>query len=283
MKNQSEEYFDTVRLGPFPGMVDPWAEEARHFHQIHGRMMGFIAEQMQPALFAIGYQAGCETSLQIIENRIPDVYIRSRENLLPEPFTRTKYGTAAIAVAAEPGVPTEMEVPPLDAVYIYNRATNDLVTIIELVSPGNKEDMDSLIAYRRRRDGILSKGVHVVEIDLIRSRNHLLNDPPVIPDPYHYAVYLAVQEAVYIGCDFLTPLKRVAIPLREEVVPLDPQPTYDAAYRQVLLAGHILREMEYQTDYLPQPSLVTVSQRKAAQEQVKAWKARLGTMNRAAD
>lgn len=275
MNNQANVHFDMVRLGPFPGVVDPWAEDARYFHQIHNRMMGFIAEQMQPMLFALGYQAGCKTSLQIIDNRIPDVYIRNREDTSPTPPARWDYGAAAIGVAAEPGVQTDMEVPQLDAVYIYNSNTNDLVTIIELVSPGNKDDRDALTAYRRRRDGILSKGVNVVEIDLTRSRSHLLNDPPVIPDPYHYAVYLPVQETVYIGCAFLTPLKRVAIPLREQVVPLDPQPTYDAAYRQVLLAGHILRETDYLMDYLPQPSLVTLSDRKMALEQVKAWKARL--------
>jgi hypothetical protein len=237
MTDQSAAYFEAVQHGPFPGLVDPWAEDARYFHQLHGSIIGFMVEQLQDSLLQLGYQAGRETSLQIIENRIQS-----------------------------------------DAVFIYHNVTKNLVTISELVSPMAKNGDEAITTYRHSRDDILSKGVNIVEIDITRSRSQLIIHPPPTFNAYHYAVSLPEQPARYIGCDFLTPLKRVAIPLREQVVPLDPQPTYDAAYRQVLLAGHILRETEYEADYLPQPSLISVPQRRFAQEQVKMWKARLEEM-----
>jgi hypothetical protein len=78
----------------------------------------------------------------------------------------------------------------------------------------------------------------------------------------------------------LEPLKRVAIPLRREVVGLESQPTYDAAYHQVLLAGHILRETDYHAADLPQTALLTAKQRAIALEQAAAWKDRLRGLRR---
>jgi hypothetical protein len=275
MADQTTTYFEAVRQGPFSGVVDLWAEDTHYFHQLHGSMIGFMVEQMQPALFALGYQAGREASLQIIENRFPDVYIRHQEDQ-PSPLpTSWDYGAAAVAIAAEPSVTTDVDVPQVDAVFIYDNATSDLVTVIELVSPSNKDDSDALNTYRRRRDDILSKGVNVVEIDITRSKRHLLSDARTFSFPYHYAIYLPGQKSGYISGQVLTPLKRLAVPLRQQVVPLEPQPNYDAAYRQVLLAGHILRETDYQPEHLPQPGLLTPGQRAQALEQVAAWKTQL--------
>jgi hypothetical protein len=240
MARLSNAYTDLLKQGPFPGTVDPWGEDAHYFHQLHGRMMGFIAEQMQLDLLGLGYQAGCETSLQIIDNRL------------------------------------------LDTVYIYALASNDLVTIIEVVSPGNKANTDALTEYRARRDHILSKGVNVVELDLTRSKRHLLEDHQTRLFAYHYAIYLPGQAARLIGMPALEPLKRVAIPLRQEAIGLEPQPTYDAAYHQVLLAGHILRETDYHPADLPQTALLTTRQRSTALEGASGWKTRLRAIQREA-
>jgi hypothetical protein len=279
MARLSKVYTDLLKQGPFPGIIDLWGEDAHYFHQLHGRMMGFIAEQMQPDLLALGYQAGCEASLQIIDQRIPDIYIRRREGDEPPP-AKWDYGAAAATIMAEPGLLTDVEIPQLDAVYIYELASNDLVTIIEVVSPGNKSSTDALTEYRARRDHILSKGVNVVELDLTRSKRHLLEDHQTHLFAYHYAIYLPGQEARLIGMPVLEPLKRVAIPLRKEVVGLEPQPTYDAAYHQVLLAGHILRETDYHAADLPQTALLTSKQRSDALEQATAWKTRLKALLR---
>src|SRR5688572_21277940 len=62
----SKAYNELLKIGAFPGQIDPWAE-ARFFHAIHGGMIGHLMEQIQGPLEEIGYIAGRETSLTIAD------------------------------------------------------------------------------------------------------------------------------------------------------------------------------------------------------------------------
>jgi hypothetical protein len=273
----SAAYVQHRKRGPFPGRIDPWAEVGRYFHQIHAGMIGDLLTQIQDPLIELGYEAGRETSLQILERREPDIYVHREESTVAS-VPPWDYPQAAQQVLAEPGLAIDFELPELDAIYVRDFRSGDLVTIVEIVSPSNKEQ-PVISEYGERRDRLIRGGINIVEIDPTRSVKRLLQDALVTTYAYHVAVYLPQQLPRIIGVDFGQPLKRVALPLRGEVVPMELQAAYDFAYQQASIAGHIHSEGAYTEPKLPFRSLLTEEQSKEALHAVEAWRQELAHLS----
>lgn len=280
-KRLSPEYVEHRLRGPFPNRVDPWAEVGRYFHQIHLGMIGSLLSQIQILLLPLGYEAGRETSLFILEGREPDLYIKHEQTL--QTSTNWDYRTAAEAIRAEAGVAVEISLPEQDAIHVRDIETGKLITVVEIVSPSNKTSQPDIEAYRSRRDNVIRQGVNVVEIDATRSVKRLLQDVLTRAYAYHVAVYLPGQTGRLIGINYAEPLKRVALPLRGEVIPMELQDAYDAAYRQASIAGQIYSDGGYTEDNLPFPTLLTEPQRREATQAVQAWIERLEQLKNASE
>lgn len=273
----SDAYVEHLSAGPFPGQVDPWAETGRYFHQIHGGMISSLANYLQPRLLPIGYRLNREISLQITEGREPDISIQYAMKSSP-PKTHLNYELAATEVLAEPGVTLE---PGWDlhAIQIRELKSGDLVTVIELISPSNKIKPESLAAYKLRRERlVVDEGVNIVEVDLTRSVKRLISDLIASDYAYHTAVHIPGQSTHFIGMAYGQSLKRVALPLRDQVVAVELQSAYDEAYRVVTIAGQLDELGDYTEDKLPFPSLLTSVQRQEALEAVKVWQAKLAEL-----
>lgn len=277
MPTYSDAYIQHLTAGPFPNQPDPWAEVGRFFHQLHGEMISALLGQIRAPLLAMGYVAGRETSLQIAENRQPDVFIQ-RDDEQPAREQTWNYPAAAKEALADPGVILEGQPPELDALVIQAGATGELVTIIEIVSPRNKHDDAQIGDYRARRERLLQRGVNVVEFDLTRSVKRLTVDALVDTYPYHVALHLYDQSPRLVGVAFGEPLKRVALPLRAEVVPADLEDAYRLAYRQTSLAWHIHTETQYAENALPFPSLLTTAQRDTLLKRARTWQEKLSEL-----
>lgn len=243
MHGFSQAMIEHIETGPFPGRIDPWAENAHFFHPLHNEMIGALLADLRQPLFALGYVAGRETSLQTAEGREPNVYIHHR-NAGKKPRV-WNYELAAAEILAESGIRSE-EVPELDALYIRDASSGHLVTVVELVSPGNKVRPNDILAYRERRTRLfLERGVNVVEVDTTRSIKRLVNAPLAADFPYHIAIFLPDDPVRIIGIFFEQALSRIALPLREEVVPVELHSAYQRAYRQTNIAWHIQHEGRY--------------------------------------
>lgn len=48
-------------------------------------------------------------------------------------------------------------------------ATDEVISVIELLSPKNKRASDGRIAYEKKRRAILGKGTNLIELDLLRA------------------------------------------------------------------------------------------------------------------
>jgi Protein of unknown function (DUF4058) len=268
-KRYSAAYIDQITQGPFPGQIDPWSEYPRYFQQIHSGMIDHILEQIRRPLLELGYIAGKETSLQIIAGREPDIFVRPTTNTSPA-LHHWNYAEAATAIMTEPGI--EAEKPDLQAIEIKELQTSLLVTVLEIVSPGNKSEIYPMDEYvRRRTELLLSQGVNVVEIDATRSVKRLLDHPLTAAHHYHTAIYLPFENPRLHLNDFLQPLKRFALPLRGQVVAVEPQTAYNQAYQRATIAGHILNEGKYTLSDLRFPSLLTNDQRQLALQNVHEW------------
>jgi hypothetical protein len=275
---QSQAYIHHRLSGPFPGQIDPWAEMAHYFSAIHGSLIGNLVAACQVPLQELGYEATRESSLQILESRKPDVLVIHPGRSEPPP-SGWSYAQAASAELIEPGI--QLRPHPedeLDAIYIRETESGLLVTVVEIVSPGNKINWSEIEAYQERRTRLVKEGVNVVEVDLTRSIKRLV-EAAIPPDwLYHIALHLRDGELRLIGMNFGQPIKRFALPLLGAILPVALQPLYDQAYQAVATAGRLYSDDRYTDGDLPFPSLLTVEQRQSALATVKNWSARLESL-----
>lgn len=263
--------------GPFAGSVDPWAEDDFYFNQLHSGIIAKILGQIWEPLFNLGYVVSKEASLQIAEIHKPDIAVRQLDVQPDVEYPRPlDYSSAAAAILAEPGVAIDSMEAEFQAIFIRALEDHRLVTVIEIISPSNKDTSAIVMRYReRRQDSLLSQGVNVVEVDLTRSVKRLLEHPLTAQHPYHIAIFIPDDRPRVVTVDLGEPVKRVAIPLRADVVGVDLQDAYGQAYIEAMIAMQIDSKGGYIPKHLPFPSLLTGEQRDQLLKQVKVWKSEL--------
>ena len=154
---------------PFPGM-NPFLEQDDAWHDFHEKIIPAIAERLV-------VQVRPTYIVKIDEH----VYVHE---LPPEP--RRYLGRADVSVsrsAEDPtrresrGVlldaPTEVRLPVRDVeelafVEIRDRRSRELVTVVEVLSPSNKQPGSSRDQYLAKRQELLDSRANLVEIDLLR-------------------------------------------------------------------------------------------------------------------
>ncbi len=154
---------------PFPGM-NPWLE-GYLWPDVHNHLARVFAELLAPKI-APKYVARIDIAT-IMDNdpdseigiTYPDVEILQNRNMVQEPVMA--YGNLTIT---EPTfvmpfkLPIEVRIPIVE---VRDTANNKLVTAIEILSPVNKRN-PNLTAYREKIDDLHKKGIHILEIDLLR-------------------------------------------------------------------------------------------------------------------
>ena len=198
---------------PFPGM-NPYLERATAWESLHSNIIN--ASQ-----FHIASQIPAEYVVRI-ENR---VYIH-------EPSGERRYvGASDLGVVRTPlasGTHTAtLEAPArvtiLDAVdvqrvgflTIRDRDGNDLVTVMELLSPTNKYAGPDRAQYLGKRNEILRSRAHFVEIDLLRGGPRM--PPDELPTCDYCAIVSRVEERPEAGVwpwRLRDPIPLIPIPLR---------------------------------------------------------------------
>lgn len=176
---------------PFPGM-DPYLEISE-WSNFHFDLIAEIKNAIQPLIFP-NYLVVTETRVYLERNDadtlrfIPDLGLEPTGSSGPAKWTG---GNSAIA-EIEPEtylavMPDEHHEPYL---VLRDRAKNELVTVIELLSPTNKlPGSDGHKEYHEKREKLLSSRVNLIEIDLLRGgQRPRLNRP--LKATTDYCVYL---------------------------------------------------------------------------------------------
>lgn len=192
---------------PFPGM-NPFFEQ--RWRDAHTRLITYLHDALQERLppdLIIGAEEDVVTigAGERATTYRPDVQVR-------EPWTLKE--PAATAVATEPPPPTLATEPirvfldeEIERWLEIREATGRLITVIELLSPSNKLEAADRDRYVRKRRSLMSGGVSLVEIDLVRQ------GAPVFPDVIRNVMRQA--GACYGVCVF-----RAARPAEHEVYPI---------------------------------------------------------------
>lgn len=149
---------------PFPGM-NPYLEQAALWPDFH---VTFLVE----------------LSRRLVSMVRPRYFVLlQRHVFVQEPSeepTAVRPGADAVVEVATP-VEVEhlaLEVERVSYLEIRDAASGDVVTVVELLSPGNKRE--DRLTYLSRREKVLGSPVHLVEIDLLRGGRPMpeLDRPP---------------------------------------------------------------------------------------------------------
>lgn len=203
---------------PFPGM-DPYLENPALWPNVYGRLIVVIADALSPLLLP-KYQPIIEESVYKSSAQgsvivgVPDVAVQK---------TGRDSGPMATAVAvAEPVTsPVVVEVPmPVTVrqrfIEIRNTANQEVVTVIEVLSPTNKRG-EGRSRYTQKREKLLESQANLVEIDLLHKGKPMptLNNAVLS----HYRILVSAvgsrPQALLYPFNLTQTLPTVPIPLRE--------------------------------------------------------------------
>lgn len=231
---------------PFPGM-DPYIEARPLWKGIHTQLIGELSTHQLPPLLAPAYYVDAEPSLQVSRDRdvYPDVQILA--SATPLSSGPSGLGLAVAEATATIVAPMEEEDEEESAIYIRQAETEQLVTVIEILSYSNKTTgVAKRARYLLKRREMLEAGVHLVEIDLLHWGQRPIQTLP--EKPYHILVSRADERPNTKVWSFgLTePIPTTPIPLigPDEYVPLPLQSTLETIY----IARNFRRRLDY-TDY----------------------------------
>lgn len=227
--------------------MDPWLEAS--WGDFHTRLILYACDQLESRL-PEGLFAAVEETVTIA-GETPDEWNRARPDVaaFERPSAsrsdpRVEGGGVAVAeplrihILPQPIVETRIEI---------RRVGGDerVVTAIEMISRTNKLDQRSREAYLTKRSAYYAAGVNVVEIDLLRDGEPLLDIPREYITQEQQASYTACAyrapaegEERWVAEFYRLPLRQrlpgLRIPLRpaDHDVVLDLQAVVDEAYRR---------------------------------------------------
>ncbi|MEO6811587.1 MAG: DUF4058 family protein [Isosphaeraceae bacterium] len=171
----------------FPGM-DPYLENPRLWSGVHSALIVYLRDQLTPRLRP-RYIAAVEERVYVEHPHreiIPDVWIK-RE--------RARSRGHALAVM-DADAPVLVQVPELEVhetyIAILDRETGEnVVTVIEVVSPSNKVAGPGRRSYLAKQREVIQSEAHLIEIDLLRTGPHALaipEDSAKQQGPYDYLI-----------------------------------------------------------------------------------------------
>jgi hypothetical protein len=175
---------------PFPGM-DPYLETPRRWVDFHNDLAAEIRaglnRSLDPRYLASLTSSVAYEVVEIARRRSvqPDVSVwRSQQ-----PADGSPTAVATIAPApVKSSVPLETVIQ-LYRVEIQTVAEEQLVTVIEILSPSNKRaDHEDCAEYHRKRRDLLPSSVHRLEIDLLRGGARPPLAEPAPSAPYYVAL-----------------------------------------------------------------------------------------------
>ncbi|MBI3948289.1 MAG: DUF4058 family protein [Armatimonadetes bacterium] len=173
---------------PFPGM-DPYLE-GQVWEEFHSKLIDeaqiMLMPQIRPRYVArIEERVYLEHSREELTRAVrSDVAIvRDREAAPTPPGTGVAVLTPPAPVRVPIAMPEEVRQSYLE---VRLRASGELLTVIEVLSPSNKRPgSSSRREYLRKREEVLRSPVHLVELDLLRGGERLPMMAPSPPGDYY--------------------------------------------------------------------------------------------------
>jgi uncharacterized protein DUF4058 len=218
---------------PFPG-IDPFIESQkwRSFHTCFIAELGTSLTALVRPRYVIDVEDNVYLAREdgdLLQVIAPDVAVKQKEGWM-------EMTEGSVAVSTEPAVLTLPMMDPVEEHYLVVRSRDDdeVVTVIELLSPTNKRSRDGRAEYLNKRNTVLHSAANLVEIDLLRGGQRLPTIEP-LPAGDLFAFITRVERRPKVEV-YSWPLERrmprIPIPLAEgdPDVWLDLQAVFDTTY-----------------------------------------------------
>lgn len=196
---------------PFPGM-DPYLENPVTWPDFHDALANEIRIELNkilPVPFYAHLQRRPELGVVVeggtLHRIVPDLTVLRRTLHEPTPVWEVDTGIPAITlprIKPTPSIDLRVRTDPIQhhTVEIRNaQQDHKVVTVIEIVSPSNKQPGPDRRSYEVKQTEVLSSDANLIEIDLLRSGRRLLPFPELV----------AVVEN--LKCDYLVVVNRSAL------------------------------------------------------------------------
>ena len=189
---------------PFPGM-DPYLERPNLWAGVHNRLIVAIADFLSPRLrpryfVSVQERSHLDRPLDMSFTSIPDVGVVG-----PYAPRQSRPGAPVAEAVMERVAPLEIQIPLPNRVretYLEIQeinadpalATNGdgqnvrVITMLEILSPWNKRSGEGRLDYVRKRNEILRSRTSLVEIDLLRSGERLVEGDQI---DYDYSLFVS--------------------------------------------------------------------------------------------
>jgi hypothetical protein len=223
--------------------MNPYLEQTDAWHDFHRRFITRIADELTPAIVP-RYVAQIDENVYIHELSADERRLMGR----PDVAVLANEPRSAATAVAERAAPLYGHLLPTTDVIrepfieIRDRQSRQLITVIELLNPTNKERGPDREQYIAKRRCILASPAHLVEIDLLRGYEQMpVKDLP----PCDYVVMVSrYQERPRVGLwamKLRDRLPDIPIPLRfgEPDAALDLQSVLDGVYDSAGYAYYI--------------------------------------------
>lgn len=243
---------------PFPGM-DPFLEgqEWEDFHtRFNTGMSDQLSGQLEPKYFArverrVYLERDVEDQPDQPQWRRSDLAIVTAEPWWSRPDTSSDPAVATLEAPVECLVPMAEERRETYLV-IRERTTFEVVTVLETLSPANKQPTaDGHREYLKKREELLESKSHFIELDLLRGGQRM---PLCEPRPRgdFFAMISRVEKRPRVEVFAWTLRRRmpaIAIPLAkgDPDVRLDLQEVFDTVYER----AHYELSLNYQAELRP--------------------------------
>ena len=204
---------------PFPGM-NPYLEQTDAWHDFHHAYISSIRNALVPQIRP-AYLAKVDENVYIHELSADERYLLGRPDVaVIRSGPQHSSSESTVVSAAEPTaygrllLSTDRISEPY--VEIQDRESRELITVIELLSPTNKNNGPDREQYIAKRRQIVASNVHFVEIDLLRGAARMPVEGLAQSD---YAIlvsrsYQRPQVELW-PLKLREPLPRIPIPLRQ--------------------------------------------------------------------
>ena len=237
---------------PFPGM-NPWLEQDALWHDFHQRLLTAMSDAIATEV-APRYYVALEEHVYIHEPPEPVARFLGRPDLavVRTGAARVAASTAVLEAPVYTALPEPLDVVRESFIEIRDTENDYLVTVLELLSPSNKNagyDRDAYVAKRRQ---YLLSDVNFIEIDLLRGGPRMPIEE--LPSCDYYVLVKRASERTRAGIwpirlrDAIPP---IPVPLRapDPDVRLDLQAVLHSVYDHAAYRHRIYRG-------IPKPKLV---------------------------
>jgi len=172
---------------PFPGM-DPFIESQR-WQDFHTTFITILREMLTPRVRPRYVVEVAQYVYLAREEQDPDRLVEPDLAIVDtaQTWTSEPAGSGGTALAVQPVVHTVLVPQRFRQAYltIRNREFQEVVTVIEVLSPWNKTPGDGRTEYLVKRTNVYLTPAHLVELDLLRGGQRLPTREPLAPADYY--------------------------------------------------------------------------------------------------